>query len=542
MGSKKHLLKILKIGLVVVLLAACPYTRNTFLYQGGMALGNMDQPRFIHSAPIPRLEQGHPKNLEEALVIAHYETGRNKSTDAYWKIIKKFPNEPALYANMLRYETRYSQFGRLHKRPETDMPSHKTPPKSWKPLPDTPESRKYEHTIKMGQKLEPDNIYFDLFEIALRFSQGRDDEALASLHKAAGKKQFNSHTWDETSAVINDACRRSHAPFFLRQFSRLLIHSAVIFPEYSRFRQSARMAAWYAGESAKRGQYDRSLAIMADLVKVGGIMRDDGETPTGVLVAESIQKMGVGEVYRAMFPRTDKFYKKPSTDLLAGIKSVAPLSLKPGEWQALHDNLARSIEFRRRFKSYSEHSYLYNGSWTKPFIANLSLMGIAGDLLFRLSALGLIWLTAFIWLQKRRTDAVIAGPSRLSIWLIAVLPTVAVSMLVIVMKTIYLFGMSHNELTFGLPMAIGLMLLTPVIVVVIAAERTRIAPEIGRFDTFLSRLRVGSAYAIQALVALYILTTIVLLPVVEKTRITTDRMVLPDKVQMIWEYQPPDSK
>lgn len=538
MESKKLLLKI---GLVVVLLAACPYTRNTFLYQGNMALGNMNQPRFIRSAPIPRLEKSLPKNLDEALVVAYYESSRNKSTGAYWKILEKFPNEPALYANMLRYEARYSQFGWLYKRPEI---SHKASLQPWKPLPDTPESRKYEHAIKMGQKLEPDNIYFDLFEAALRFSQGRDDEALAVLHKAAGKKHYISHQPEETSAVINDVCRRAPVPLgLLDQIRRLVIRCAVIFPEYSSFQQSARLAAWYAEMNAGNGQYDRSLAIIADLIKIGGIMRDGNETTIGVSIGGLIQKIGIGKVYHAMFPGVKGYGNQPSTDLLAAIKSVVPSVLKPDEWQALHDNLARSNEFWRRYENYCEHYYGKNNDWMKPFVANLSLMSIAGNILIKLLALGLIWLTAYIWLQKRRVSAVMAGPSRLSIWLIAVLPPVAVSALVVTMKNIGDFSMSGDKVqgwAFKLP-TIGLMLLTPVIVAVIAAARTRIGPEVGRLDTFLSRLRAGSVYAIQALVVLYILVMIALVPVTEKARIMTDRMVS-NEVQAVWEFQPPDSK
>ena len=532
MTEPRHSLRpLLIVMLAAALLMACPYTRNTFLFQGAVALG--------------RINELYEK-VDPALALPYYGYDKVKSSK-FWEEIENHPDDAGLYAGLLRHDPISDQLGNykppgFQKWVFENLKAYSwrrhtklrlTP---WKPLPDSPEVRKYEHAITMGQKLEPNNIYFDLFEASLRFAQGRDDDALAVLHRAAGKKQFDSHQPQETIALLSDADRRWPMPVrWLDQFRRHDIIQMTRFfrADYDCFYHSAHMAAWHADSNTRRRQYDRSLAIMTDLVRIGGVMRDGTESVMGAGRAGQIQKMGVWGVYYSLVTDRRMRFEQPSTEMFAKVRSAIPTALSPVEWDALGDNLARSVEFRQRAVNY------YHGNWGWPFAANLALLEIAGNLLIRLLTVGFLWLIALVWLRIRRAQTLTAGPCKLSIWLIAILPSMAASAFVIAVRMMHTFGMLQHptgKWAFYAPMT-ALMMVTPAIVAIIAGARTRIEPEMGRLDTFLGRLRVGSVYAAQALVILYILVMIAALPVTEKARIANDRM-LSNEVQTMWDYQP----
>jgi hypothetical protein len=88
------------------------------------------------------------------------------------------------------------------------------------------------------------------------------------------------------------------------------------------------------------------------------------------------------------------------------------------------------------------------------------------------------------------------------------------------------------------PAVIVLSFLPALGAIAIAVARTRVAPETGRFDVFLARLRTGSTYAMQALVILYLLSMVAAIPVTVQANRAADEVFMKE-VQRIWDYQPP---
>ena len=522
--------KMLVAALFILALIAVPFTRNVLRFQVIMGV----RPTAMGQGWI-RSEENRTvaRDAEDALVIAKREAFKAKSINAYWNVIEQFPNEPALYANLLRYSM--MSWGPLNKNTRGASIPRGIP---WKPLQDSPELRKVAQAIEIGKKLEPDNAYFDYFEATLRFDQGRDSEALAAIHRAAAKGAFDDHVWDEFDAEVRDRHERTPEPMdWLSPVGRVALACAVIFPNYYHFRGAARVAGGHIEQDMRQGRHDRALATTTDLVRVGGVIRDRCQVAIGVLTGIAIQNIAVGHAYRGLGgPKLDP--DLTSVERLDRLQALAANDLRPGEWRALRDNLARSEEFRTRMKRFAGRD------WTrmqKPIMVSAILMSVTGVLLLLIVMLALAWGIACAWLAKRKqADVTGVGPSRLSTLLLALLPTLAVLVLMSFLQMASLFGLSPPMEGLPFTAAIGvIILLSPLGVIILAAAGTRIAPEVGRFTTFLARLRAGSVYALQALVVLYLLGMMAAIPATAKANRAADGFFR-NEVQQIWEYQPPE--
>ncbi len=495
-----------------------------------------------------KAEREPPRNPGEALLAAQDEAFRKRSAGAYLKMTDLYPREPALYANVLRYSARWGPIrgiARPELRPNTRSPSKpgvKSSQPIWKPLPDSPEVRNLERAIETGKELEPDNCYFSLFEAALRFDQGRDSEALAAIDRAADKKRLDSHWRDEQLARMTR--RRGTTPvpiYWLNPYRKATAACAAIFPDYFLFRQAARLAAWHAEQRARRGEYDQALAIMADLVQIGGVMRDHGDSLDCAIIGTSVQKVGIEYVHRS-FPdlaasrrksgsEREVVHDPSTTGQLARIQSVAPQNLRPDQWHVLRHELLRSERFLKRLKTYT-----HNLPSAKSSLTAQVLLVTAGSILVQLLVLGVLWLSAGLLLRRRQRESVeTLGPSRLNVWLLAVLPP-ALGFAFVALVTWSLSPRADWYCRVP-PLAWAVSIL----VVVIAAARTRIAAEVPRLDTFAARLRTASEFAIQALVVLYLAATILWLPITAQANKDVDRMI-ENEVQLVWECPPSDLK
>lgn len=534
--------KLLALGLAIALIAVVPYTRRVVLFHVLEAV-----PPYGHTWSVRETERDVPRNPGEALVIAYRNAREVESINVYWEVVEKHPTEPALYANMLRYAARWGPISKID-RPEIRDGSGRSEDDrlAWKPLAGSPELDKVEQAIEMGKKLEPDNCYFDLFEAVVRFAQGRDSEALAAIHGAAGKNDFDDHTRDESLALLEDLRRRTPTPiYWLDPMPKMIVACSVLSAQAILFRQVVQLAAWHAEQSARSEEYDRALAIMTDLVRVGGIMRDNSGSVVSGLVGVAIQKIGIRGASRGLTAPPAAESRSSSEDpatraqsapaQLSNIESSIGTRLRPDDWRVLRDSLARSDEFVSRARTYSAKML-----WGKSVLTGSALSRIAGSLLLQSLVLGVFCLATWLWLSKRgRTSLRGLGPNRWTIWLLAILPPAAALTFIVLANSVLSSGLPGTVIwQLRIPVLAWLM---PVLVVVIVGLRTRVVPAVGRFDTFLGRLRMGSAFAIQATLLLYVLTTAISLPVIARANGYVDQMVR-NEVQMLWQSQPWEGK
>lgn len=522
--------KMLAVALVILVLVAVPYTRNILKYQIAVSV----YPNVMsHSFARNDDNRTTARDAQDALAIAKREGSKAKSVNAYWKVIERYPNEPALYANMLRYASHWTL--RSTRRPDEDEIRKGVP--AWKPAPPSSELDKIARAIEMGKKLEPDNAYFDLYEAILRFNQGRDPEGLAAIHRAAGKKEFEDHVFDELDATIQNQRERTPKPLYsLNPISRIAQACSVLLPHYMHFRSAARVAGDYIEQDMRQGKRDEALATATDVINLGILMREKSQTNIGVLVGIAIHNTAVLYAYKGLDgPEIDT--ELTNVERLSKLQALIPNGFSSSQWKALHDSFARSDEWRTRMRLFSRQD------WDRTFrsaMLSAALISGGGLMLIFIILLGLIWGISMVWLKKRG-QAGITGvePSKLSVWLLAALSPAIVLMFISFMRMQLQFypPTSGPDFPFGTAIIL-LTIFSPLGVIIVAAARTRLAPEVGRFNTFLARLRTGSVYAMQALVVLYLLTMIADIPISIHSNRVADTFFRTE-TQQIWEYELP---
>lgn len=530
-------------GLIIVLLII-PYSRQVLLFQLELAVAPSHMFAGLRATPLAIAEHRAPRDAEEALLVAKHQAMKSKSIKVFGEMAARFPDEPTLYANMLRYATLSGPLTGA-RRPEIEPPAKDLPAKSrFKPLANTPDVRMLENAVKMGRKLEPENSYFHWFEAALRFQQERDEDALAAIHTAALAPGYNAHYQDEFLSEFREYRRRvGEAVYWLTPMSRYAISGVVVLPHLSQFRGAGKMTAWYIGQDAKSGKQDQAIALMLDEVKFGAVMRDNSLWAIDALVAEAIQSIAIGSAYKAFVgpvPHNGNgSMKLTGSQMLSRIQFRIPHGLRAADWKYLHKQAARSMEFRARHKAYIRGDEYTNGF--QMLLWSAALLVLCGILLGLVVLFGVSWLVSGFWLGRRGGSGLQAGPHRLSIWLLAILPGLAAMAFAMLM----LVRGSNLGGESGFPGSVAVMQAAPwvcalvmgILVLVIAALGIGARDRGERFTTFLARLRAGSAYAAQGVLIVYVVTMIASLPVTARANKAMDQMT--NEVQMIWQYKMP---
>lgn len=118
----------------------------------------------------------------------------------------EFPSRATVYAHMLRYETerevrvrRQTEYEFVVKQTEKD--DIKVDPDELRPPTDLGKHiDEYERYAIAGEKLEPNNAYFNLMHAVSQLASHRDDEAIASIKAASVKTDYDDHVTDELQA------------------------------------------------------------------------------------------------------------------------------------------------------------------------------------------------------------------------------------------------------------------------------------------------------------------------------------------------------
>jgi hypothetical protein len=254
-------------------------------------------PRFVPLAPLVRqlspaersletLAKLHPndarvqllaeekKRAIEATGIPGIRTFSSVATTSYDAVIARFGLQPWLIANRLRYSILpYGRVaGELEATKQT-LPNGQTrfiyPPEE-KPRSSRSELEANIAKARQGQKLEPDNAYFDLMLAHALLSLRRDIQALQVLREAAGKGQYEEHLFEDVQARI--AVAEMEGPLLFEE--RIAIAAGAMLPQYARFREMARLSIWKGIQRERAGDHQGALQIYGDVAAIGARMRD----------------------------------------------------------------------------------------------------------------------------------------------------------------------------------------------------------------------------------------------------------------------------
>lgn len=136
-----------------------------------------------------------------------------------------------------------------------------------------------------GQKLQPQNGFYDLCRAAALYALRRDDEALKAV-QSASRKPFDDGATQATQARFYSVEKRSA----LLYEDRVSVVSAQLFPSYATFRAVGRLAVARAQREEARGKVQNAVQIYGDVARLGGQIRDSKSVAILSMVGRAIQE------------------------------------------------------------------------------------------------------------------------------------------------------------------------------------------------------------------------------------------------------------
>ncbi len=228
---------------------------------------------------------GHSDDFRVQLSSALQPRNSSKEKVAALRALEsKFPQNASLYANLLRFETQATVTG-LRRDEEDLLIADPTTSKQPGRTVSTEHLAEFDRDAAEGERLEPDNAYFPLMRSIALFAGHRDSEAIEAIQRAAEKRRWVEHYEDELYGhwqVMEEALgERGGIP-------RTAVGAALLFPQYSQLRFSARVAVAKAVEAELAGSSEDGLRIRKAVMRCGELMRAEGGSLIGNFVGNSI--------------------------------------------------------------------------------------------------------------------------------------------------------------------------------------------------------------------------------------------------------------
>ncbi len=203
----------------------------------------------------------------------------------------RFADRPALYANILRY----ASAGPVHVRHEAEQCILDGTPlaEMSKQMERSPAElaqeavlyAAYDHDAAQGERLDPDNAYFPFMRAVGLFGAHRDDEAIASMTRAAHRSLWREYYNDEPMGAwkLQDTAFVNNSALF-----HSLSAVALLFPQYSQMRGAARVTIYTAMQAEQAGRVKEGLALREDVTRLGSLMRVQSSSLIGVMVGDAL--------------------------------------------------------------------------------------------------------------------------------------------------------------------------------------------------------------------------------------------------------------
>jgi hypothetical protein len=238
----------------------------------------------------------------------------------------RFSDRPALYANILRYESqgeiRPRHLAELCALTGNPMPTNAAKLESQNI--DPVAYAAYDRDAAIGEQLDPDNAYFPFMRAVGLFGAGHDAEALAEVERAADRPQWREYYNEELKGqwrLQDESCVNNSALF------HSMLAAATLFPQYAELRAVVRVTTFAAMRAEQAGRIDEGLTLRKQVLRLGNLLRAQSGSLIGSLVGIAFTEI--------------------ATERPAG---AAPLSLNDG-----HKAPENREKQRRQFDAYLQH-------------------------------------------------------------------------------------------------------------------------------------------------------------------------------------------
>lgn len=273
-------------------------------------------------------------------------------------LTSRFPNNPILLANLLRYESsgirsnRTDDFLLLHE------PVPKTPPF----IPSTPETLAlYDRDAAAGERADPDNAYFPLMRASGLFAARRDAEALAAVQRASVKPFWREYLTDDDEAQWRLHAEAFHDPGAMPQAS---LAGGQLLWQYGSLRGTARLVVYQAVLKEQAGHLQEGLALREALLRCGDLMRVQSTPLIGSLVGIAIAAISRTRP-GGPFVKDDSSLT-PEQKAQKRLDTYCAYAVKIGHPEAARR--AREEEAARRSVPALEDPEHLSADWTRPLV------------------------------------------------------------------------------------------------------------------------------------------------------------------------------
>jgi hypothetical protein len=224
--------------------------------------------------PLPPNGMGTDPNMARALACTRHIAA----------LTQRFPNNPSLYANLLRYMT----VGEVHMQREQGsvgpgfLVDQIISPSLAEAL------KRFDAAAQRGAQLDPDNAYFPMIRSVGLFTANRDSEALEALKATARCSRWTEYYQDEVEGRNHlqriaygehGAMQHLSNAFYVR-----LSHDAQL-------RNAVRVGMRLAAAAELAGHTAETLSIRHAMMHCGGLMRAQGTAYSTCLTGIAITNM-----------------------------------------------------------------------------------------------------------------------------------------------------------------------------------------------------------------------------------------------------------
>jgi hypothetical protein len=338
------------------------------------------------------------ENIADVRVLAVVAAEQGNATGALDALIEKHPQEAWLLARRLRLSIREMQLDRTggelsdSKLAQNQAAKIPSPERLKTKANFTPaELNKSLALARRGQKLEPDNAFWDWMLVYLLMAGWRDEEAFVVLQGGSHKPHFNAHQreWLEARQVAHEAYYQSPQPPEAVLFFQFAI-GPDDFPINSRQRAMARIIVWQGVKAQRRGDHQKALHYTAKREAYFFI----DEMVYSAIGAIALSRAGERDIIaRKRIQSSDKAMSEKRARLTA--RQVQVYATTHGQAALGREMAGLAIEEGKRsdqLRRASGEQYAYSGFDARPVIWSVSLYWAAALLLLLLPMLCFWWL------------------------------------------------------------------------------------------------------------------------------------------------------
>lgn len=279
MNSQHRLILIgLTLGILLALIVA-PQTRWLVWPQlaPGLISDAQNRQRFVQAHPNDYAVQlgGQP----EKPTLTQLQYARS--------LVPRFPDNPSLRANILRYATQDLSLNRPDSSGNllSGKPDPPPNPRRDSPPPTPAQLAAFDADAAAGERLDPDNAYFPFMRSVGLFAAHRDAEGRAAVRRAGTETAWREYYEDEVEgkwAVMEGVYGHREA------VAGSAVAAGLLFPHYAPLRAVARLVTVQAVEAEQAGRAEDGLALRRSLARCGDLMRAESKSYIGTLVGIAI--------------------------------------------------------------------------------------------------------------------------------------------------------------------------------------------------------------------------------------------------------------